>query len=348
MRTALLAIAVFGLALGGSSTGWAADPIKWRLGTPYISTRSPMGQQLRQIVEEVNDKAGGRLKLELVDLVAAGFRPADALRAAKQGVSEIIHFNREFLNRDEPLIAALPPHGALLSPADNLAIKDQADKFLADILARKWNVVYVAPSWQEPVEMSFFSRQPVTSLDSLRKMKVRHWSSLGINAFKKLGVSAQAIPTPDLYTALKTGVVDGTMMVKEFGLALSFYEPAPYYFDIHPGTLVALFGFMSPNDKWSKLPRDLRDLIQDVMLRYSGQNFAGWFYGNNDRMYDAKLKAAGAKHTAGLPEADRKAFQNAFLAAWGEEAKAAGPEGERIYNSLVATLRRAAEQRPAK
>ena len=82
------------------------------------------------------------------------------------------------------------------------------------------------PLYFEPTDpfYFFFVDKKITSLDELRKMKLRGTTPPQIELIKALGASGVVIPTTDLYMALDRRTVDGLITAPEYVLAAKLHE----------------------------------------------------------------------------------------------------------------------------
>lgn len=133
------------------------------------------------------------------------------------------------------------------------------DKVRAEVLKRMRTVRLVGVgntgNWR-----SFFTTKPVKSAADLKGLKIRAIDSpLHIEFMKALGINPTPLPWAELYTAMSTGVVDGTNNSAADVVRFKLGEVAKHaILDEH----MLLFGFFWVNDNWfQKLPPDLQPLL---------------------------------------------------------------------------------------
>lgn len=312
----------------------AAEKVVWKFAYTQPAN-SPGAKQIREMFDEIRTLSKGRLDIQWMDAVAAGFNPADGLRIIKQKVAEATVFNRAYLGRDEPLLKALVPHGALLRQEENQKLIAPQENIVEEILARKWNVAvmshFISP---DVVDLVLMSRSPVNSLKDMQKLKIRHWEAMAVKAFGKVGISVQTMPMSEVFIALKTGVIDGTVMARRWGYAMSYHEPAPYSTYLHSFTVGGQIAIIANHDKLNNLPADLRKIVGEVTQKHYNRNMKIWMSRKFEIEFAKKLKDAGGTETQGLSNDEREKLRDAYLTEWGEKSKKMGSEAYKIYGQL--------------
>jgi TRAP-type mannitol/chloroaromatic compound transport system substrate-binding protein len=111
------------------------------------------------------------------------------------------------------------------------------------------------------VQMLGWFNKEINTADDLKGLKVR-MPGLGGEVMQRAGATQVTISGAEIYTALKTGVVDAAEWVGPYNdVALGLHEAARYYY--YPG-----FHEPGPNiqctinqDAWNSLPEDLRAIV---------------------------------------------------------------------------------------
>ncbi|MBT8128975.1 MAG: TRAP transporter substrate-binding protein DctP, partial [Gammaproteobacteria bacterium] len=136
--------------------------------------------------------------------------------------------------------------------------------------------------WPEVGFIHFFSKQPITSMDDIRKLNIWLWQGdpLGEAFFKAAAIDPIPLSIIDVYTQLsaKHGSID-TVYISSFGaIALQWYTKLNYASRI-PFTN-AIGGLVVSNSFFNKLPQDLQQLLKttgkrlgdDIRLRAREEN----------------------------------------------------------------------------
>lgn len=185
-----------------------------------------------------------------------------------------------------------------------------------------------------PVDL--LSRDPVTSLEALKGLKVR-----ATGGWTALLTSMQATPVRigfgEVYQALDRGTVDATTSYIPFVLSYKHYEVARHLTEVRMGQVLG-YGLGINKRLWAGMPDDLRRILtetsDELMDRYAEKYLAS--------VADVreKLEAGidGRKVTFHrLTEAERaawKAHADGFVAQWREKAEARGVDADGVLAAL--------------
>ncbi len=132
------------------------------------------------------------------------------------------------------------------------------------------------------VQMGGWFNRQINSIEDLQGLKMRI-PGLGGEVLNRAGGTAVAIPGGELFTALKTGVIDATEWVGPYNdLAFGFYQAAKYLY--YPGWHEpgSVLEFTVNQQAWDRLPADLqaivevatREVNQDMLDEYTARNNA--------------------------------------------------------------------------
>lgn len=122
---------------------------------------------------------------------------------------------------------------------------------------------------------------PINSLDDLKGRKIRGYG-VTLELLKRLGTSPMTMPVSEIYMALSTGTVKGSLSAWEAMISQKLYEPCKY--GIQPSLYSADSMHIMVNlDVWNALPKDLQTIVQLTahewsyweLRYYSPRNFAG-------------------------------------------------------------------------
>ena len=302
--------AVFILAvcvLGAKPTPAAQYKLKMQT---YYSPTTAMGA--KYFAEQVNKLTGGRVEIQVFtggELVGS----ANILKAVRNGMIDIGHgMGHHFTERKTGLLeSGLPMSWMSAVEADVLYEQRGLKKLFGDDYA-KLGVVYLGPTWAAPYHT--LSKQPIRSLDEMRKMKIR---AVGATAkmLSAVGVNVVNLPPEDIYMALTTGQIDGVV----YGSAAEYKETKFYevagWLNVTP-LIDPITDTLIINKKlWATLPDDIRAAPQAAadQTRWS---YYIWSEGESLKVMKELFKD---KMTT-FPEADQKILVKAAEQIWEEEA----------------------------
>lgn len=104
-----------------------------------------------------------------------------------------------------------------------------------------------------------FTKEPVASLDGLRRVKM--FTSAGddrwVKWWKDNGFHPVPLAATDIMTGLQTGMIDGLPTTPLASLTLQWFRQVPYMVDVGLAPLVG--ATVLSESAWERLPEDLRD-----------------------------------------------------------------------------------------
>jgi TRAP-type C4-dicarboxylate transport system substrate-binding protein len=252
---------LFHCALAALSIATAtAAPVRLKLGTlapkgtSYFNTLKTMGDQWRAASNgEVNLSifAGGAQGGE-ADMV--GMMKLDSMQAAMLtavGLSEIELGVSGLQN--------IPMGFHSLEEVDY--VTEKMRPILEERLAAKGFVVLF---WTDGGWVRFFSNQPVTTPDDLRKLRLFSWSGFPeqVAIYKSAGFNAIPIETADIVPSLQTKLIDAVPLPPFFAMASQVDTRAPYMLDINWAPLVG--ALVVRKATWEKIPAETRAKLQEA------------------------------------------------------------------------------------
>jgi TRAP-type C4-dicarboxylate transport system substrate-binding protein len=125
-----------------------------------------------------------------------------------------------------------------------------------ELLQKHVNAKYIGQC-QSLGRFYIFSKRKIEKLEDLKGLIIRVMP-LYVPFLKALGASPVTMPPPEVYTALKRGVVDAVMwptIISGWGWQeVVKYVVYPGIFQTEPATFINL-------EKWNKIPKDLQDSL---------------------------------------------------------------------------------------
>jgi TRAP-type C4-dicarboxylate transport system substrate-binding protein len=329
-RLTLAAAATLTMAAG------AAAQVEWKFNNSYAPSR-PESAQIRAFAADVEKRTGGKMKISVAEGGAMGLKDADALRFMQAGTPELGFIWPPFVGRDAPALANLYVYGLVSSTDDHLKALPALKAVLKEGIA-KWNVEVPGFLGFSIVDASLFCREPVRTLDELKRKKLRVGSREQVETFKRLGVAAQIVPQNELYAALQTGVVDCALYAPRFANSISLQEVAkhvtPTGFPFPP----APYALLAHKAKWAALPADLKKGFMDAVAELERVSFNFDEDVTTEKAARDRLTGQGVTFHPLLPAADRAALKRSALETWDVLAKEVGGDAvvwrQRILDAL--------------
>ncbi|MEI2416260.1 TRAP transporter substrate-binding protein DctP [Orrella sp. JC864] len=330
---ALVAGAAALLAAGQS----LAAEAQWRMHIVWVPARVEAGYY-QQFVDEVNEKAAGKLKIQLFPGATLGVKDIDMLRVLPRGnVIQAAGLYPGYMTRDEPEYAVTLPPGVVQDPARLDAIAPTLRK-IYDETYERWGIELLGFVAHPVRDTHILCKEPINTLEGLKGKKVRVWEKSQADAFAKLGVAAQIVGQNDLYMAMRTGVVDCAVYPIHFSLTASLQEVAPnasYLFPyvLHPLNLIVSKKAMDA------LPEDVQQIVREAARRVERESFESYVKGEVDARSEQEWTGKGGKVLDDFPEADQQRFAQAAAEVWESSAKAVGEKAQANRQAVLDAMR---------
>lgn len=328
------AVATVALAMGAAAPGVAAaSEAEWKMHIVWVPNRVE-AQYYQKFVDEVNEKAKGKLKITLYPGATLGVKDVDMLRILPRGnVIQAAGLYPGYMTRDEPEYAVTLPPGVVQEPAKLANISPTLKEIYSETY-NKWGIDMLGFVAHPVRDTAIICKDPINTLEGLKGKKVRVWEKAQAETFAKLGIAAQIVGQNDLYLAMRTGVVDCAVYPLHFALTISLQEVAPntsYLFPyvLHPLNLIVSKKAMEA------LPADVQTIVREAAQKVEKDSFDAYLAGQVDKESEAEWKAKGGKVLADFPEADQKRFAEAANEVWEALAKETGEKAIANRNAVL-------------
>jgi len=254
----------------------------------------------------LESRSGGRIKVEIFPASQLGdFRAM--VEQVQLGTLEMAHTSVGGIGQFFPEIQVLElPY---VIPDDLTAERLSRSAFMAemrDAVLKKTGNVRMGSATNTGRFRSFFTtRKEVRTAADLKGVKMRTVDSpVEMEFVRFLGGNPTPIVWGELFTSLKTNVVEGTKNAATDIIPSNMHDALKFVvLDEHS----YLWGFNWVSDKWLKsLPKDLQDLVADGMQQMADVQFA-YNKSYEGRSLDVFAKAGGKIHVP-TPE-QKKTFE---------------------------------------
>ncbi len=290
-----LGICVF-LTLGLSTTNVWSGPVVIKAITAF--PKNHLNNDPVQIfVDKVNERAKGKIKIDWIGGPEV-IKTFDQIHALKAGtIDMLLYYPFGYM---KPLMPESWAKG-LTELAEWEERKTGAFELWQEIFEKRVNAKYIG-RFHNLVPFMVFSNKNIQKIEDFKGMKMRVMP-LYIPFLKALGAAPVTLPPSEIYTSMERGVVDGFMWpnvgMTSFGLQeVTKYVVEPGVFQMEPATMINM-------DKWKKIPKDMQELIMEVMrdMEYIATMRNELIVRKEDRI----RKEAGMK-TIQLPPEEAKKF----------------------------------------
>ena len=126
-----------------------------------------------------------------------------------------------------------------------------------------------------------------------------------------------------MYVALKTGVLDCALYSPSAAPTISLQEVTPYYSYLFPYVLHPINILISQR-AYDALSPELQQIVDVAAQEVQASTIKAFLSEDFDKEADKHIATLGAKKLPAFPEADQKAFNQAAIAVWKQEANRIG------------------------
>lgn len=334
LRALMAGLAVAAAALGGAAE--AAAQTTWKMHIVWVPAR-PEAQAFKKFADAVNDKAKGKLKIELHPGGSLGVKDVDMLRILPAGnVIQIAGLYPGYMTRDVPEYTVTLPPGVVKEPEKLVAILPALNRIYEETY-NKWGIKLLGHVMHPVRDTHIMCKEPVTSLAQLKGKKLRVWEKFHVDTFAKLGVAAQVIGQNDLYVAMRTGVVDCAVYPIGFATTISLQEVAPSASYLFPYVLHPL-NIIVAKRSFDALPADVQKIVADQAQQIQKATIDSYVKGTYDREAFGEFSQKGGRLLEAFPEADQALFTRTAREVWEATAKEIGKKALENRDAVLKAL----------
>jgi TRAP-type C4-dicarboxylate transport system substrate-binding protein len=263
LSAAVLVLLVAGVCLHGAEAG----TIPFKFG--FVSNAKLQGGIYGQLIEKyVNESCKGRIEAKFFPNGLLGTDP-EMLDKTRLGLMEGMVAPLNVAGNAVPYVDVLmlPFVSNNWDSVNAFAKSAFADEFLEGVE----NYGYVGLGLTGYGLSGLESNTKATTLEELQKLKFRVPEAPVIRkTFEALGITPMVIPFPDLYEALKQGVVDGCDLPPDVAVFVKFTEVIKYF--VKTNHNFGWYMFMVNKSWFDRLPEDLKECFADAIKRASAES----------------------------------------------------------------------------
>lgn len=258
LKTCALTTAI---ACASVISGQAQDVVELKV-SHFLPPNHTFHKAMEAWAKELDEKSGGKLKLQIYPAGQVGGGPNRQFDAARNGITDIaISLHGATPGRYSTTeLASLPfasPGGEASSAVRSRRLTELAPEYLApehEGLKILW--MAVTPP------LMFHSKPSITSLDDFKGVKIRYAGTQFKNIVDALGAVPLAVPPQETQDALSKGIVDAATFPYEGAASFDLGTVAKN--TVEPGVASATFAVVMNPAKYDALPDDLKALIDET------------------------------------------------------------------------------------
>jgi len=225
----------------------------------------PLCQGVAKFGEILEEKSGGRIKMELFYGGSLGDK-ATTVQGLQSGTIDAAMLMSGVIadyGCDELGVFTLPYLFDSVAHARAFEKGEQGKALLDSVQSSGTSIVCIG-AYQESARNYFFTKKQVEKPEDMKNLLIRcQEGSVYYDAVEAIGASAQSVAFSELYSALQSGVVDGAEQPLSGFVNNAFQEVAKYYVrdqhEISPNLI--LFSEAT----WNQLSEEDQKLIRECM-----------------------------------------------------------------------------------
>ncbi len=293
--------------VGNLQMGWAAEQLKF--------------------VERVKAKTGGKVVIQPMDEVKADNAVIDGVKSGLIDIgAQPIHMRGELVL---PNFMSMP--FILWDKAPEMY--DKLRPIFNDYWDKNFGVKYLGINYILPNNL--FTNKPCTTLEDIKKMKLRINGALLVQMFKAAGGNPIVMNQAEVFTSAQRGVIDGAQTAVPGYLDSGLYEVCKYM-SSWPLGVMAMAVTMN-KDSWNKLGPELQKQVMAAWLETEKAQLTG--AKSDVGIAETKAKSLGAiRQDPSKAEQDKLgSFAGPVVEDW---KKKAGPDGAavmKVVNEVMGT-----------
>jgi tripartite ATP-independent transporter DctP family solute receptor len=313
------------LILAGAVLSTTAQAREFR-ATDNLPADFPTSMYVKKVGEVISQKTAGKLTVKLFPNSALGSEK-DTVELLKIGAVDMIRVNTVNFHGivPETLIPSFPFIFRDINHFRKVMYGPIGDKILAAVD----NAGFVGLALMEGGSRSVYSRKPIRTMADMKGLKIRvQPSDLWIAVAQAMGANPTPIPMSEVYTALKTNLVDAAENDPLSYETAKHYEAAPFYNATQHvmGSQILVFAKKTWDTLSPAEQKIIRDAAKESLPYYTDQ------WNKKEQPVHEFLKKAGVTFVDDVNKAE---FVAAMKPVWDKFAPT--PELKALIQEIIST-----------
>ena len=296
--------------------------------------------------QEVEKATSGRVKFQ--GLPKAPAAPPGTFDAVRDGLVDLSFVTASYTpaRHTLPLMAELPGAGAT-AVINSVAFSRIHWKYFQKV--GEYKGVHLLGVFTHGPGQMFNTKRPINTLADLQGLKIRTGGGIAEKFGNLLGASTFVKPAPESYELLSSGVADGVFFPLESVVSFKLDSVIKYATLFPGGFYSSAFGFFMNEDKWNKLPKQDRDIIDKLAYEHVART-CGESWDKADQVGLEGLKKAGARIEDAPPALVKDVMSKAKVLddEWIQAANAKGVDGAKVLAEFRQELKKVAAEQQKK
>ncbi|WP_373050318.1 TRAP transporter substrate-binding protein [Thalassovita aquimarina] len=295
---------------------------------------------LKPWAKRVEERTGGKLKIEHFDAMSLGGRPPDLMDQAIDGVADIVMTVVGYTPGRFPRTEVFELPFMMTDPvATSMAFQDMVK---TDLQNSEYGSVKVLGAWVHGPGV-IHTKNGVSKLEDLEGLKLRGPTRVISDLLGELGATPVGMPLPTIPEALSKGVIDGTVIPWEVTPAIKLSELVHNHteFSGDEALYTATIIMVMNRDKYDSLPEDIRAAIDAESGLALAEFAAQVMYDYDKPGRDIAVKAGNNIVTLDAAEVARfKAKAEPVIARWVADMESKGIDGNALIEQAKALIKK--------
>ena len=285
---------------------------------------------VKRFADKVEAATNGELTFVLHYGASLGFKGPELLRAVAEGQLVGAEIPTGMVEGDAPILALTAQPFISTNAFEQRLLYQLAKPTYANFLKKFNQFTLYTSVW--PFS-GIYTQRPIKSVADLKGLKMRVYDGTGLAFGKATGIAARKMPFPEVYPAMKAGLLNSMYTSSVSGVDAKAWEVLKYFTPIN---IVGPVDMLNVNlDAWNKLPKNIQAIVLEIAEQMEDEmwNLAG----DMDRKSRAILMENGMtiSPVSTTFRTDLNAIGNKLRATW---TKKAGTDAQKIlseYNKIT-------------
>jgi TRAP-type C4-dicarboxylate transport system substrate-binding protein len=262
----LIPASIAGLAVAGFVAA-ASAATSWEMAGPLPESNF-LTQNIRKFVDEVNQRAQGKLKINL-HVSGALIKPQETKQAVRTGQVPIAQMYVYVYGNEDPVFetSALPfIAGTYIKSWQMWGL---SKPYLEELLVKQNIKILYAVPW--PIQ-GFYTTKPIKTMDDFKNVKFRVYSTKTARMAELMGADPVQIQFGEIAQAFATGLVGVMYTSPQTGINTQAWDFAKYFTNTYGGNLSMTATIVNARE-YARLDPALKQILHDAAL---DAQTAGW------------------------------------------------------------------------
>lgn len=294
------------------------EKIELRFSTQWPEPSTIFQTDFKPVLDEIKEKSKGRITFTVFAGGALG-PPGEQYDMVVTGKADMGTTSHGYYPGRFPLSDIVTLPGAYeTSEAGQKAVQAIADR----ALQQEYADTRLLALFQSQTFYLYTSKKEIRTMEDLKGLKIRSAGGINTPSLTALGATPVTMPIPDVYQALQTGVVDGSIFGPSAGPSLKAHEVLKHVLKYPMGFMTNMV-VMNLNT-WKKIPDDLKPIVTQAASK-AGFGEVKTFFDDDPVMTKALLDRGGTTYV--LPKEEAARWTGAFklvVDKWAADNEAKG------------------------